>query len=214
MGKEYEIQILDINISKMRKIIKENKGKKIHKNIRFERAVFHRCNNKVKSFARVRNEGKDTTMTVKIYNNPKFPDEYEVTIKENFETGKKFLEALNLKMKAYQETYREKWTLPIKGVHEITFDTWPGIPTYMEIDCDNKKTLDKVIKLFNPSKDKITYGASGAKYELYYGIPKNKFDNHIPLVTFKSIDKQIKPKKNKDLFKKVVKEQKKKYVKK
>ena len=22
-----------------------------------------------------------------------------------------------------------------KGVHEITFDTWPDLPEYMEIDC-------------------------------------------------------------------------------
>ena len=31
MGKEYEIQILDVNVAKMRKIIKENKGKKFIK---------------------------------------------------------------------------------------------------------------------------------------------------------------------------------------
>ena len=212
MGKEYEIQILDININKMKKILKENKVKKIHKNIRFERAIFQRCNSKVKGFARVRNEGKETTMTVKICNNIKFPDEYEVTIKEDFKTGKKFLEALNLNLKAYQETYREKWTLPIKGVHEITFDTWPGLPTYMEIDCDNKKTLDKVIKLFNPKKEQISYGSAGVKYESYYGIPENVFNDKTPLIEFKSIDKYLKPKKNKELFKKVVEKQKKKYT--
>jgi len=61
-------------------------------------------------------------MTVKVYKNKDFPEEYEVSIKEDFEKGKSFLDALNLKMKAYQETYREKWSLPIKGVHEITID--------------------------------------------------------------------------------------------
>jgi adenylate cyclase, class 2 len=213
MGKEFEIQILDVNVTKMKKILKENKGKKIHKNIRFERAVFNRCNSKIRGFVRVRNEGKNTTMTVKVYNNKKFPDEYEVTIKDDFETGKKFIEALNLKMTAYQETYREKWSLPIKGVHEITFDTWPGLPTYMEIDCDNKKTLNKVIKLFNPDKDKIAYGPTGKKYETYYGISEKYFNNKISSVTFKTINKYIKPIKNKELFQKVVKKQKKKYVK-
>ena len=81
MGKEFEIQILDVNVTKMKKILKENKGKKIHKNIRFERAVFNRCNSKIRGFVRVRNEGKNTTMTVKVYNNKKFPDEYEVNHK-------------------------------------------------------------------------------------------------------------------------------------
>ena len=96
MGKEYEFQILDVNVSAMKKKLKEMKGKQVHKNIKMVRSVFNRCNSKIMGFARVRYEGKDITMTVKIYNNVKFPDEYEVTIKEDFETGKKFLEALNL----------------------------------------------------------------------------------------------------------------------
>lgn len=211
MGKEWEIQVLEVNVSNMRKIIKAHKGKRVHKNIRYERTVFHRCNGKIKGFARVRNEGKDTTMTVKIYKDKKFPEEYEVTIKEDFKTGQKFLEALNLTTKAYQETYREKWSLPIKGVHEITFDTWPGLPTYMEIDCDNKKTLERVIKIFNPPKDKIVYGPTSRKYEFYYGIPENYFNNKVLLVTFKTIKKHIKPKKNKTFFNRVVQQQQKKY---
>ena len=153
MGKEYEIQVLEVDVASMRQKLKKLKGKRIHKSIKFVRSVFNRCNSKIRSFVRVRNEGKKTTMTIKIYNDPKFPDEHEVTIEEDFETGKNFLEALNLKMKAYQETYREKWSLPIKGVHEITFDIWPGLPQYMEIDCSNKKTLDKVesiLKVKNP----------------------------------------------------------------
>jgi adenylate cyclase class 2 len=213
MGKEYEIQILDVNVNCMKRILRENKGKKIHNDIRFERAIFQRCNSKVKGFARVRNEGKDTTMTVKVYNDIKFPDEFEVTIKEDFETGKKFLEALNLNLKAYQETYREKWTLPIKGVHEITFDTWPGLPTYMEIDCSSKKSLDKVIKLFSPKKDQISYGGVSDKYQLYYGISQDVFNNRTPVINFKDVDKQLKPKINKDLFKDTVLKQKKKYIK-
>ena len=164
MGKEYEVQIIDVNIPKMRKILKKHNGKKVHKKLKMVRAVFDTCNSKIRSFVRVRYEGKNTTMTVKVYNNKKFPDEYEVSINEDFESGKKFLEALNLKQTSYQETYREKWSLPIKGVHEITFDTWPGLPSFMEIDCDNKKTLEKVIKLFNPDKNKITYGPVGEKY--------------------------------------------------
>ena len=88
-------------------------------------------------------------------NAKKFPEEYEVTIDEDFETGKKFLEALNLKMKSFQETYREKWTLPIKGVHEITFDNWPGLPTFMEIDCTSLDSLNKVKNLLNIDEKNI-----------------------------------------------------------
>jgi len=209
MGKEYEAQVLDVNVIKMRKKLKSLGGKIVHKNIKLIRAAFERCNSKVKGFARVRYEGDKTTMTVKVYNNIKFPDEYEVTIEEDFETGKNFLESLNLKMKAFQETYREKWSLPIKGVHEITFDTWPGLPQYMEIDCTNKKTLDKVVKLLDIDKKKISHGASAVKYELYYGISQKIINEKTPSLTFKDINKEIKPKKNKELFKNIIEIQKK-----
>jgi len=209
MGKEYEIQVLEVDVTSMRKKLKKLKGIRIHKSIKFVRSVFNRCNSKIRSFVRVRNEGKKTTMTIKIYNDPKFPDEHEVTIEDDFETGKNFLEALNLKMKAYQETYREKWSLPIKGVHEITFDIWPGLPQYMEIDCSNKKTLDKVISLLEVDKKKISYGPSAAKYEHYYGISQKVINEKTKSLTFKNISKEIKPKKNKELLAKIAKRQKK-----
>lgn len=107
-GKEFEAKFLDINVNELRKLIKKVGGKLVHKKKRYIRAVFHRADKKVKGFARVRNEGDQTTMTVKIYNNPKFPDEYEVTIKENFEKGREFMRSLGLKEKAFQESYREK----------------------------------------------------------------------------------------------------------
>ena len=89
MGKEYELQVLEVDLTKMRKKLKDLGGKKIHHNIKLERSVYHRCNTDIKGFVRVRNDGKNTSMTVKVYNNNKFPDEYEVTIKEDFIWGAK-----------------------------------------------------------------------------------------------------------------------------
>ena len=58
MGKEYEFQILDVNVNAMKKKLKEMKGKQIHKNTKLVRSVFNRCNSKIMGFARVRYEGK------------------------------------------------------------------------------------------------------------------------------------------------------------
>ena len=44
MGKEYEFQILDVNVNAMKKKLKEMKGKQVHKNIKLVRSVFNRCN--------------------------------------------------------------------------------------------------------------------------------------------------------------------------
>ncbi len=65
-GLEYEAKFLDINVTKMKKLIKKYGAKLVHRRKKYIRAVFHRANNKVRGYARVRQEAKDTTMTVKI----------------------------------------------------------------------------------------------------------------------------------------------------
>lgn len=146
------------------------------------------------------------TMTVKIYKDKNFPEEYEISINETFETGLNFLKALGLKQKAYQESYREKWSHPL--VHEITFDTIPGLPTYMEIDCTSEDNLNKMIELLNLDKSKMRYGAFDKTYNEYYDIPLDVINNHTPMLTFKNIKNELKIDKNKKLFERLAKEQK------
>ena len=209
-GKEYEAKFLDIDVNKYRALLKKNGAKVVHKRIKYIRSVFKRADNKVKGFARVRKESGDTTMTVKIYNNPKYPDEYEVTIKDDFSDGRDFLNGLGLKEKAFQESFREKYSFPkVKGVHEITIDELPGLPPYTEIDCTSEKALYKVIELLKLNKDNMRFGAFDATYNEYYGISKNVINDKTKSLTFKNIIKEIKPKKNKDLLKKIANKQRK-----
>ena len=72
---------------------------------------------------------------------------------------------MNLKIKAFQESYREKWSLPNKEVHEVTFDTILGIPTYMEVNCVNETALKYTIKLLGLDKDKMRHGAFDRVYK-------------------------------------------------
>ena len=69
-------------------------------------------------------------------------------------------------MKAFQETKREKWTLPDKEVHEVTFDTVPGLPTYMEIDCTTEDALNKTIEKLDLDKNKMRFGSFDRTYEV------------------------------------------------
>ena len=202
-NREFEAKFLDIDKDEMRKLLKKNGATLVHEKKKYIRAVFHRCTDEVRGFARIRDEAGIITMTVKLYTNPQFPEEYEVSIKDSFETGLKFLSSLGLKQKAFQETYREKWSHDL--VHEITFDDVPGLPTYMEIDCTGEEKLNKMIELLGLSKNKMRYGAFDATYEEYYGIPKNEINNETPLLTFDNIITQITPRKNKDLLEKFAK---------
>jgi len=204
MTTEYEAKFLDIDKDKMTKKLKEIGATLVHPKTKYVRSVFYRCTDEVRGFARIRDENGSVTMTVKIYDDPKFPKEYEVSIKDSFETGVKFLSSLGIKQKAFQETYREKWAHEL--AHEITFDDIPGLPTYMEIDCTGEDKLNKLIEMLDLDKSKMRYGAFDATYNEYYGIDKKVINDETPFITFKNIINEIKPTKNQDLLEQLQKE--------
>jgi hypothetical protein len=122
------------------------------------------------------------------------------------------MKSLNLEQKAFQETYREKYSInKIPGVHEITFDTIPGLPTYMEVDCTSEKALNNVIDKLNLDRNKMRFGAFANTYEEYYGVPADIINNYTPSLSFHNIKNEIKPTKNKELLNKIASEQHKLY---
>ena len=189
MGQEYEAKILNINIIQMRKKLVQIGAKLEHNFIKFQRAVFTHCNTQVKGYARVRDEGDKITMTSKLYKDEKFPEEYEVTIKESFDVGLNFLKSLGLPQKAYQESYREKWTHPL--AHEITFDILPGLPIYMEVDCVSESNLNELIDLLGVNKGLQRYGAFDKTYFEYYGISLVDINDNTPFLSFGNISNEI-----------------------
>jgi adenylate cyclase class 2 len=198
MPKEFEAKFLDIDVEKMREKLKNIGASRVHDRIMLRRSVFQLCNSKIRGYARVRDDGVGVSMTSKTYADPNFPEENEVQIKEDYETGVKFMESLGLDKKAEQESYREKWKHDL--VHEITFDTLPGLPTWMEIDCTSEENLNQAIELLNLDKSKMRFGAFDLTYNEYYGIEQDVINNKTPYITFANIINEIKPIKNKDLL--------------
>jgi len=103
---------------------------------------------------------------------------------------------------------REKWSLG--ECHEIAIDYIPGIPTYIELECKNEKSIKKIAKLLYLYMNKAEYSAFWKQYVDYYDINKNDIlTKTIPRLIFKNIDKELKQflKKNNDLFIKIKNEQ-------
>jgi adenylate cyclase class IV len=202
---EIEAKFLDIDVNDLRKKIKSNNGKLVHKMMMYKRYVFHLLNN-TKGYIRVRQENKKVSITVKTYSDKsKYATENEIETTSSLEVARDFLLAQGYKLKAYQETLREKWK--INGCPEIAIDSIPGIPTYVELECKNEKEIKRVAKLLDLDFSKAEYGAYDKQFVDYYGMQKEDINNSVSSLTFKNIDKELKSyiKKNKDLLSSVKK---------
>jgi adenylate cyclase class IV len=203
---EIEGKFLEINIADLRKKLKANKAKRIHKMMLYKRYVFNLLNGE-KGFIRTREENNAVTITVKTYpKNSKYALESEISVNGTLEQSRDFLLSQGYKIKAYQETLREKWSLA--GCLEIAIDSIPGIPTYVELECKNEKEIKRVAGLLGLDYSKIEYGAFDKQFADYYGLTKEQLNQDVRSLTFKNIDKELRKfiKKNRDLLKKCKKD--------
>jgi adenylate cyclase class 2 len=207
MVKEIEAKFLEVNIKELRKNIKDIGGKLIHPLMLYKRYGFFLINKNKKGYARVRQENGKVTMTIKTYDESKYANEYEVELNSSLEEAKEFMINAGFKLKAYHETLREKWK--VEGCSEIVIDTIPGIPTYVELECNNEENIKKLAQKLNLDYSKAEYGGFDKQFVYYYGLTTKQINDKVPALTFKNIIEEIKPyiKKNKDLLKNVVKEQ-------
>jgi adenylate cyclase class 2 len=212
MEVEYEARFLEINKDDLIKKLKDIGASLKQKLTLYKRSVFNLCDIK-KGYVRVRDEGDKITMTAKLYKDPKFPEEYELQLKEGFENGRSFLHALNLDEKAYHETMREKWSIFKSGrkgtkdnnkieLCEIAIDCIPGLPMYVEVECKTQSDLNKCIKMLELDKSKMRFGGYGKVYVEYYGMTENEINNIVPSLTFENIENELEKyvHKNKELL--------------
>lgn len=208
MPREFEVKILNINVPSMREKLKTIGSNQVHLSKIYNRIQFERCkddndDSKNSGFVRIRKEAEKITMTTKIFSDKKFPEEHEVSIVEPYDKGIKFLQSIGLKKVSEQETMREKWKHPL--AHEITFDIVPGLPIYMEIDCTSEDKLNELITLLELDKKYMRYGSFDKLFTEYYDIPNKDIIKDTPELSFKKIEKEITPEKNKELFEKIAK---------
>lgn len=133
---------------------------------------FHNNSNK---WIRVRQTGDKTTIAVKhiLANNDSniqqmLETEIEVgSIKE----ANNLLESLGFSYKSYQE--KERITYILEN-YEIDIDTWPGIPTYFEVEGKSEEDLNRILnKLGYSFFDAVSCTAD----EVYQKYGKSMFDS-------------------------------------
>lgn len=181
MDNEIEAQFLDINKEEIRGKLRGAGAELKKPEVLMRRVVFDLGEHE---FARVRDEGGGKiVMTYKNVADEKSilgTKEVNVTI-DDYENGIALLKACGLRSKAEQESYRETWTL---GEVEICIDTWPWIPTFVEIEGPSEESVWGTAKKLGLERDNAKFGSVDTTYQYYYGIDTDIVNLHTPKILF------------------------------
>ena len=194
METEVEAKFLDVDVDFFRKKLKSLKAELIHPEVLMKRKTFDfsdRRLNKIGGWIRVRDEGNNVTMSYKQLSDRTLHGTKEVTIDvSNFDKACEILLDISLKQKSYQETKREKWVL---DDNEITIDTWPWIPSFVEIESEDEDSLKKVLKKLGLKFEDALHGSVENAYQKDFDVTEEEVDSW-ELITFVKTPKWLEKK--------------------
>jgi len=163
---EFEVKVLDIDsdavVVKLKALGAEFVGNKDSR-----RYVYDFTPVNPNSWIRLREMGGELTLTIKEIEHDGIDGTKELeVIVSDFDSMHAILEKLGYSPRAYQENKRESWILD--GV-QIEIDTWPMINSYLEIEGENKESVEEVLKKLD-LEDKVVTSENTTKVYARYGI--------------------------------------------
>ena len=197
METELEAKFLDIDPDSLRKSLKESGAKLAHPERLMKRKAFDFPDERLEKeggWIRVRDEGDKITLSYKRLVDRTLHGTKEITVEvSDFEKTCNILIAAGLQVDAYQETKREKWEL--EG-SEITIDTWPWIPTFVEIEAPTEDKLKEVVKKIGLDWKNAMHGSVETAYQKYFDVTEQEVDNW-ESITFTSVPEWLEVKRRK-----------------
>jgi adenylate cyclase class 2 len=124
-------------------------------------------------YIRIRHEGKHVSYTVKTDLKAEFPIEREVEVEptqKNIDELNAMLLLMGNTVKYRVEKIREVWRM--RGIKEIVFDSYPGVPTFMEIDALTESALHRVADDLGLLEENRLRNKD--VYNHFYGMPSNR----------------------------------------
>lgn len=138
----------------------------------------------VKGWVRLRDEGDKVTLAYKQLMDRTIQGMKEVSVEvHSLEETEKFLKAIGLEEKSYQETKRESWEL--NGV-QIEIDTWPWIPTFLEIEGATEELVKETSVKLGFSWDHALHGSVENVYQEVYDVTEEEIDD-LTVITFNDV---------------------------
>ncbi len=178
-GKEIEVRFLEINqqeiISRLAFLGFEDKGEDFFTEIIFYDAAGKWIEERkiITRYVRLRKNNQKTILTYKMHRQD-IPTteareiEFEVS---DILAASELLEILGLKAFRKQEKKRHKFT---KGDVTVDIDTWPRVPTYLEIEAPTEEHLKNTASDLGFGWDKAVYENAGNLIEKYYDLMVSK----------------------------------------
>ena len=157
MGTEFETQILEINAKEIAEKLRKL-GAKEEKEILQKRWVYDiKCLSATESskgeWIRLRQAGEKCAITYKnkAGSGMSETEEIEVNVSDFDKMAKIFSKMKGFEGQYYQENKRHKFVL---NKTEYTLDTWPKIPTFLEIEGESEEKVHEGLKLLG-LEDKV-----------------------------------------------------------
>lgn len=177
---ENEVRILEIDVEKWLSMLEEMGAKKVGEWTQIRNVYdFHPIQKN--KWIRLRTNGEQTTLTIKeILDHTKLDGVRELDIEvSDFSKTAEILEELGYQARAVQENKRIRY---IYQDIEIDIDSWPMIPTYVEIEGKSVEDVQAFLKQISYDENKLTTLDVESVYQTIYGIHINDY----PILTFET----------------------------
>lgn len=167
MKTEYEVRFLEIDKNMILEKLKQIDAQEVGNWLQI-RKTYDLIEPKPNSWVRLRTNGQTTTLTVKEIDSEKIDGTKEAEIiVDDFAETDLILSKIGLKARNYQENRRHQ--LKYKGV-EIDIDSWPLIPTYLEIEGESEAAIKEICSALDLDYSKSTTMDVTDIYKNVYGV--------------------------------------------
>lgn len=180
METEIEAKFLNIDIEAARGKLKGSGATLVYPEVLMKRKTFDHPTNKQSDWFRVRDEGNRITLSYKKVVDRTVHGTKEISVEvSDFDAACAILAAAQLRQKSYQETRRETWNLD--GA-EVTIDTWPWIPTFVEIEAPSEVEVRAVAAKLGFDWSEAFYGSVEPAYQQVYDVTEEEIDGWSEIV--------------------------------
>jgi adenylate cyclase class 2 len=177
MKMEIEAKFLDIDAGAIRSALQVSGGSLVFPETEVRQKVFDHPDfrlDKALSWLRLREENGGTILTFKRWEKEGIDGMKEMEIAvSSFEETERLLLAIGMKVKSTQEKKRELWRWHDV---ELMIDTWPWIPTFLEIEGGSEDEVRRAAAFLALPWDGALFGGVSRIYKEYFDVTYEDID--------------------------------------